>query len=58
MKRRSLGRAAGAAVAMLGVPRLRAQEWPSGLVRIVVGFPPGGGTDALTRVAGAKLTEM
>ena len=28
-------------------PALRAQQWPIGPVRIVVGFPPGGGTDAL-----------
>ena len=27
-------------------------------MRIVVGFPPGGGTDALARVVGTKLTEM
>ena len=27
-------------------------------MRIIVGFPPGGGTDALARVVGAKLTEM
>jgi len=44
MQRRSLIQAAGAAAATLGVPRLFAQEWPTGPVRIVVGFPPGGGT--------------
>jgi tripartite-type tricarboxylate transporter receptor subunit TctC len=58
MKRRSLIQAAGAAVAALGVPRLMAQEWPNGPVRIIVGFPPGGGTDALARVVSVKLTEM
>ena len=58
MKRRTLIQAAGATVATLGLPRLMAQEWPSGPVRIVVGFPPGGGTDALARVVGSKLTEM
>jgi tripartite-type tricarboxylate transporter receptor subunit TctC len=58
MKRRSLIQAAGAAVAALGAPRLLAQEWPNSPVRIIVGFPPGGGTDALARVVGVKLTEM
>jgi tripartite-type tricarboxylate transporter receptor subunit TctC len=58
MQRRSVIQALGAA-AVLGVPALsRAQEWPSGPVRIVVGFPPGGGTDALARVVAVKLTEM
>ena len=42
----------------MGAPRLFAQEWPNGPVRIIVGFPPGGGTDALARVVGAKLTEL
>ena len=58
MKRRSLIQVACAATATLGAPHLFAQEWPNGPVRIIVGFPPGGGTDALARVVGAKLTEM
>ncbi len=51
-------RPTGAAVATLAAPRLMAQEWPNAPVRIVVGFPPGGGTDALARVVAAKLTQM
>ena len=58
MQRRTLIQAAGATVATLAAPHLIAQEWPNGPVRIIVGFPPGGGTDALARVVGAKLTEM
>ena len=58
MQRRSFIRASGAAAASLALPAARSQEWPSGPVRIVVGFPPGGGTDALARVVAQKLTGM
>ena len=58
MQRRSLIQAGAGAAAALAFPHLRAQEWPSGPVRIVVGFPPGGGTDALARVVAQKLTEV
>ncbi|HEU5294895.1 MAG TPA: tripartite tricarboxylate transporter substrate binding protein [Burkholderiaceae bacterium] len=58
MQRRSILRAAGAVAATLAVPALRAQQWPYGPVRIIVGFPPGGGTDALARVLSVKLTSM
>jgi tripartite-type tricarboxylate transporter receptor subunit TctC len=47
-----------AAAATLAAPMIRAQTLPTGPVRIVVGFPPGGGTDALARVVGQKLTTM
>ncbi len=58
MQRRSFIQAAAGAAAGLAAPALIAQEWPSSAVRIVVGFPPGGGTDALARVLSVKLTEM
>lgn len=34
-----------------------AQGYPSKPVRMVVGFPPGGGTDVVARVIGQKLSE-
>jgi len=58
MQRRSILKAAAGAAATLGVPRVFAQIWPNGPIRIVVGFPPGGGTDALARVVSQKLTLM
>jgi tripartite-type tricarboxylate transporter receptor subunit TctC len=58
MQRRSLLKATAGAAAVLGAPRLFAQTWPTGPVRIIVGFPPGGGTDALARVVGQKLGAM
>jgi tripartite-type tricarboxylate transporter receptor subunit TctC len=58
MERRSFIRATGVAAAALAAPSVFAQQWPNGPVRIVVGFPPGGGTDALARVVGQKLTGM
>ena len=58
MQRRSFIRATGATAAALAMPCVFAQEWPYAPVRIVVGFPPGGGTDALARVVAQKLTVM
>jgi tripartite-type tricarboxylate transporter receptor subunit TctC len=47
-----------ATAAALAAPMIKAQTLPAGPVRIVVGFPPGGGTDALARVVGQKLSAM
>ncbi len=58
LHRRQFIQASGVAVASIGLPSVFAQTWPSSAVRIIVGFPPGGGTDALARVVAAKLTTM
>ena len=58
MQRRTLLQTSLAAAATLGAPRVFAQSWPNAPVRIIVGFPPGGGTDILARVVGAKLQAM
>ena len=35
-----------------------AERWPSRFVRLIVPFPPGGGTDAIARVVAAKLSDI
>lgn len=51
-----LGGAALAAPALIG--KASAQAWPNRIIRLVVGFPPGGGADAATRIAADKLTAL
>ena len=58
MQRRTILTAAVAGTALITSPMLRAQTLPSGPVRIIVGFAPGGGTDILARVIAQKLGVM
>lgn len=47
----------GAAAATLAAPALGQPAWPSGPIRIVAPFPPGGSTDALARLLQPHLTQ-
>jgi tripartite-type tricarboxylate transporter receptor subunit TctC len=57
---KQLARFVVAVTAALGAAAAAAQTaepFPSRAVRIIVAFPPGGGTDIVARVLGAKLSE-
>jgi tripartite-type tricarboxylate transporter receptor subunit TctC len=59
LPRREFLRLGAAAVATPALPRMAtAQAWPTRVVRIIVGFPPGGGADAAARIAAARLSEI
>src|SRR5512135_2482663 len=55
LKRRALLAAAGAA---LSAPAFAQGTWPNGPVRFIGIFPPGGGTDILSRLWCAKMGEI
>ena len=62
LRRTVLGAGAGAIVSVAGLPKPgRAQprsDWPNQTVRYINIFPPGGGTDTLSRLYCAKMGEL
>ena len=62
-QRREFLRLGAAAVAAPALPRsgfaqAAVSAWPTRVVRLIVGFPPGGGADSAARIAAGRLSEM
>ncbi|MFZ2144312.1 MAG: twin-arginine translocation signal domain-containing protein, partial [Xanthobacteraceae bacterium] len=59
LSRRQFMYLAAAGAALPAVARSGwAQSWPNHVIRLVVGFPPGGGADAAARIAANRLSEL
>jgi len=57
-RRAAIGALLALASGAASAPRAaRAEAYPTRLIRFIVGFPPGGGTDVLARLVGEGLTE-
>lgn len=44
-------------LAPLAAPALAQGAWPNRAVRVIVGFPPGGSLDVMTRIAAEQMTQ-
>ncbi|HET7400556.1 MAG TPA: tripartite tricarboxylate transporter substrate binding protein [Usitatibacter sp.] len=53
----AVGLAASLFLALCALPAF-AQQWPVKPVRMLVGFPPGGGTDVLARLVAEQLSQL
>ena len=60
IQRRHFLRLGAGAVAMPALSRLSFAQaaWPNRVIRLVVGFPPGGGADSSARIVAARLSEV
>jgi tripartite-type tricarboxylate transporter receptor subunit TctC len=58
MNRRYFLQAAAAATAVPWVARAQSAAWPEAPIKLVVPFPPGGGTDTVSRMVAEKLTTL
>ena len=59
LPRRRFLQLAASASALPAMPRIAmSQTYPTRLVKMVVGFPAGGGADAVTRIVASRLSEV
>ncbi len=56
-RRRTLLQALSALPAVTLLPAFAQDKWPTKPIKLMVGFPPGGGADAMARLIAAKLPE-
>jgi tripartite-type tricarboxylate transporter receptor subunit TctC len=56
-RRRFVTGLAALSATSLGLPGFAQEKWPSKPIKLLVGFPPGGGADAMGRLIGAKVAE-
>ena len=56
-QRRRIIQAGGALAALSTLPAWAQDKWPSKPIKILVGFPPGGGADAMARLVASKLPD-